>query len=98
MHTKPSVICTHCTPLNTLSSGPTPGASRQSKGKIQKFTAQMRHTCTISSLHPPGKLSQAREQEKNSKFLWCRCTTLTPYLAASPPRSHTPASLPPLHQ
>src|SRR5215469_3014812 len=37
MHTKLSVICTHCTSFNTTSAGSTPGLNRVSKGKTQKI-------------------------------------------------------------
>src|SRR5260370_38616734 len=48
-----SVNCTICTHLNTVSSASTPGVSRQRKGKTQKNTVQMRHSCTISGRKPP---------------------------------------------
>src|SRR5215467_14149532 len=63
---KPSVICTNCTPLDTVSAGSTPGLNRVRKGKNPK--------------------------------IWRTCATVAPYLAASRPRSHAPAPLPPLHQ
>jgi hypothetical protein len=57
---KLSVICILCTPLNAVSAASTPGVSGQSKGKIQKFTAQMRHSCTISGRKQPEKLIRQR--------------------------------------
>jgi hypothetical protein len=48
-----SVICTNCTPLNTVSAGSSiPGVNRVRKGKEknQKNTAQMRHSCALSGL------------------------------------------------
>src|SRR5215469_18037887 len=53
MHTKPSVIRTHCTPLDTLLAGSTPGLSRQKRGKIKKIWCKMHHSCTISGRKPP---------------------------------------------
>src|SRR5258708_12372097 len=53
MHTKVSVICTSCTPLNTVSAVSTSGFNRIRKGKNQKNTAQMRHSCALSGRKPP---------------------------------------------
>src|SRR5215472_12202298 len=59
MHTKVSVICTICTPLNTVSSGSTPGLSRQRRGKIKKI-----YGAHAPQLHPiwpqaaPGAVRQ----------------------------------------
>src|SRR5215471_12050475 len=56
MRTKPSVICTNCTPLNTASSGSTPGFNRGRKGKNQKNTVHMHHSCTLSGRKHPETL------------------------------------------
>src|SRR5215467_7459140 len=53
---KPSVICTDCTPLNTVSAGSTPGLNRVRKEKNQIFTTQMRHSCTLSGRKQPQTL------------------------------------------
>src|SRR5260221_6223674 len=52
-HAKPSVIGSICTPLNTVSSGSTPGVNRQSKGKTPQNTAHMHHICTLSGRKQP---------------------------------------------
>jgi len=62
MHTKPSVICTICTPLNTVSFGSTPGFSRVRKGKNQK----KRRTCTtVAPYHPKCYFSTYFDRRKN---------------------------------
>ena len=47
IYKKPSVICTNCTPLNTVSSGSTPGLNRGRKGKTPKI-----YGANAPQLHP----------------------------------------------
>src|SRR5260370_39042089 len=68
MHTKVSVICTSCTPLNTVSAVSTSGFNRLRKGKNQKNTAQMRHSCALSGRKPPQKPCASTSSPSPSKM------------------------------
>ena len=68
MHTKVSVICTSCTPLNTVSAVSTSGFNRVRKGKNQKNTAQMRHSCALSGRKPPQEPCASTSSPSPSKM------------------------------
>src|SRR5215470_7003049 len=56
---KVSVICTNCTPLNTASSGSTPGLNRVRKGKNPKiYDAHAPHLHPIWPQVAPGAMRQ----------------------------------------
>jgi len=54
---------------------------------IKKNTAQTRHSCTLSSLHPPGEASPTSERGKNPQKYGANAPQLHPisYLSRTNP-------------
>src|SRR6266481_3711509 len=61
---------------------------------IKKNTAQMRHSCTISSLRPPGEPSPTSERGKTKKIRRKRATVAPYFTVANQPGNRPQLALP----